>query len=80
MYNIFKRKKELVSIYHIQILSLICNAEDICQGRSLSQEAKLDAVVLAIERMHPRFHLLSGGLQQQKERICLYLLVDSIPE
>jgi hypothetical protein len=56
------------------------NVEDICQDQPSSQEAVQDALVLATERMHPKFHQEFAKLQQQMEHILLGFPVDSTPK
>jgi hypothetical protein len=47
---------KLRNIYRSQILPWLHNTEDICQGQSSNQVATRDALVLAAENMHPKFH------------------------
>jgi hypothetical protein len=68
------------STYHSQISPWLRNIEHTCQDQSSSQEAMQDALVLAAERMQPKFHLEFAKLQQQMEHILLGLQVDSRPK
>jgi len=61
-------------------LPWLCSIEHICQDQPSSQEAMQDALVLATERMQPKFHLEFAKLQQQMEQILLGLLLDSRPK